>query len=207
MKVPNWSELHIPWIECEGLPDYIKKNIRMADLFDYFGIDYGAGAAGNFTHRTSCPLNMHGGDRTPSFYFDDVNAKFHCFGCNGNGDIIDFVKMYMGIPYYEALRFFVEKFKIDIDKIEYNDTKKENLDPKKTSKFYIDKAGVMLRKFLKKLENQKSYEDNVKWADEIFQKLDVFWDKIEDHDWEKAKKAYDRILTEAKSRYENRHNW
>jgi len=47
----------------------------------------------------SCPFHA---DRTPSFYiFDD--SRFHCFGCQAHGDVLDFVQKYYGVDFKQAL--------------------------------------------------------------------------------------------------------
>lgn len=39
--------------------------------------------------RACCPFHN---DRTPSFYLFDEGRRFHCFGCNASGDVLDFVQ-------------------------------------------------------------------------------------------------------------------
>lgn len=47
-----------------------------------------------------CPFHA---DRTPSFYIYPDN-RFHCFGCNTGGDVIDFVQKAHGLSFPDALK-------------------------------------------------------------------------------------------------------
>lgn len=54
-----------------------------------------------------CPFHD---DRTPSMkLYDD---RYHCFGCQTTGDVIDFAARYFGISSYEAAKKLAEDFGI-----------------------------------------------------------------------------------------------
>ncbi len=48
-----------------------------------------------------CPLHA---DRSPSFTIFDNGRRFHCFGCNASGDVLDLVQRAYGVTLQEAAR-------------------------------------------------------------------------------------------------------
>lgn len=52
----------------------------------------------------NCPLPGHD-DRTPSFSVNPDRQTFHCFGCHSHGDVIDFVRIYHGLGFRDALAY------------------------------------------------------------------------------------------------------
>lgn len=51
---------------------------------------------------TQCPLHP---ERTPSFMADPDKQRWHCFGCNNGGDVIDFIQKYKGLSFKDALGY------------------------------------------------------------------------------------------------------
>ena len=51
-------------------------------------------------HVGCCPFHE---DKTPSLYVFSDSNRFHCFGCEAHGDAIDFVQMFDGCSFEEAL--------------------------------------------------------------------------------------------------------
>lgn len=49
-----------------------------------------------------CPIHQ---ERTPSFCVDPERQRWKCFGCNTNGDVIDFIRKFKGISFKDALRY------------------------------------------------------------------------------------------------------
>jgi len=47
----------------------------------------------------NCPFHA---DKTPSLGVTDDNGRFTCFGCNENGDVIDFVQKYLNVDFATA---------------------------------------------------------------------------------------------------------
>lgn len=50
---------------------------------------------------SNCPFHE---DRNPSFYVYPDTQRWYCFGCNQNGDVIDFVKLIKGFDTSGAIR-------------------------------------------------------------------------------------------------------
>jgi hypothetical protein len=46
-----------------------------------------------------CPFHS---EKTPSFCVDEDKGRYHCFGCNGSGDVFDFIQQLEGIGFREA---------------------------------------------------------------------------------------------------------
>ena len=71
-----------------------------------------------------CPFHD---DRNPSMKID---SRYHCFGCGADGNVIDFVSSYYGIPKYEAACRIAEEFNLDTDALGggYSPEYKEKID-------------------------------------------------------------------------------
>ena len=57
---------------------------------------------------TCCPFHP---DRTPSM---KVDARFHCFGCGADGDVINVVEQLFHLQLFDAAKKLAEDFHIDI---------------------------------------------------------------------------------------------
>ncbi|NFT04105.1 hypothetical protein FDF18_12510 [Clostridium sporogenes] len=61
----------------------------------------------NKNNNMCCPFHN---EKTPSFsIYEDGKAKFKCFGCGENGDIIDFIRKYKDFDYIETAKYLNEK--------------------------------------------------------------------------------------------------
>lgn len=70
----------------------------------------------------NCPFHD---DSNPSLKLD---SRFHCFGCGADGNLIEFVSRYHGIPWQEAAQRISDEFGIDVKDTDYE--KKEKIDYK-----------------------------------------------------------------------------
>ena len=196
-KVKSWTEIDAPWITEDQFSDLIIARVVFLDILDYYKIEYGPCASGEFTHRMRCPLPIHanGEERTPSCYVSETQNKFYCFGCNSGGNIIDFVRFYSGKPYYEAIRWLSAFAKITEENLESlkNMPKKEKKDPEKTVMRHVYKSGILLRSFLERHKGKKEYTKWSEWADKQFIKLDRFTDQLKDEEWETVKAFHDKL--------------
>ena len=52
-----------------------------------------------------CPFHS---EKTPSFYVNDSDGFYHCFGCGVSGDAISFLRESDGMEFMEALRYLAE---------------------------------------------------------------------------------------------------
>ena len=58
-----------------------------------------------------CPFHS---EKTPSFFVNDEEGFFHCFGCGKKGSSIDYVMETRGLSFPEAVRFLAGRVGIDI---------------------------------------------------------------------------------------------
>ena len=52
-----------------------------------------------------CPFHS---EKTPSFYVNDSEGFYHCFGCGVSGDAIGFLRESDGLDFMEAVRYLAE---------------------------------------------------------------------------------------------------
>lgn len=78
----------------------VKDAVSARQVAEYYGI--------KVTRRgmACCPFHR---DRHPSM---KLNQRFHCFGCQADGDVIDFVARYFDLPAREAVEKLAEGFGI-----------------------------------------------------------------------------------------------
>ena len=49
-----------------------------------------------------CPFHN---EKTPSFYVNDTDGFFYCFGCGSGGDVISFLRKMDGSDFLETIKF------------------------------------------------------------------------------------------------------
>lgn len=203
--VTKWTKLNLPWFEIDEFSDVVVDKIPLLDILDHWKIEYAPCASGEFTHRMKCPLPIHaeGQERTASCYVSQAQNKFYCFGCNSGGNVIDFVMLYAGKPFHEAVRWLAKYAKITSDNIDddlANLPKREKKDPEKTIAKHVFRTGILIREFINKRKGKEEYSKWCKWADTRFVELDGYLDKLEDSKWEVVKTYYDKIVNFLKSK-------
>lgn len=189
----EWTEFSIWDEDFATIKNIIMEKISIFSLLEIYGIEYYQINSGNFTHRLKCPFAFHkGGDEaTPSFFVSETTKTFHCFGCNSNGNVIDFYKYYNNVCFNVAIGELGKMLKINknnINNIQLAPKKK----PEETVAFYISKLGIELRDFLKSKKNEKKYTKYEDWVDRQFVCLDEMLNWSDDK-WEEAKNKYDNI--------------
>ena len=92
--------------------------VSVRDYVNFIGIPV------NRAGMIVCPFHD---DRNPSMKID---SRYHCFGCGADGNVIDFVSSYYGIPKYEAACRIAEEFNLDTDALGggYSPEYKEKID-------------------------------------------------------------------------------
>lgn len=192
----DWDKIEEPWIEIDNFNKVILDKIYILDILDKYKIDYTRTASGNFTHKLICPFPNHlsGQERTASLYISERNNDFHCFGCNSNGSIIDFMMLFLGIQYYRALELLAKFGGITGDNLDEELLRpREKIDPNHTTMPYIFKAGVLIREFLNNKRESKDYIKWCLWADKQFRRLDYYLNTLNDEQWEVVKKYHDKV--------------
>lgn len=81
----------------------VKATVTTRRAAEHYGIECSRNG------MAQCPFHD---DRTPSMKLD---ARFHCFGCQADGDVIDFTAALFGISKYDAAKKLAADFGIAID--------------------------------------------------------------------------------------------
>ena len=80
----------------------IKESVTTRQAAEFYGLKVSRNG------MTCCPFHP---DRTPSM---KVDARFHCFGCGADGDVISFVEQLFHLWPIDAAKKLAEDFHIDI---------------------------------------------------------------------------------------------
>ncbi len=80
-----------------------------------------------------CPFHV---EKTPSFTVFLETQTFNCFGCNKQGDAIDYIQESEGLPFQDAMKFLVEKYQIEIPDYKNND-QSQNSDYQKKEEIFL----------------------------------------------------------------------
>ena len=194
-----YEEGKAPWFEIENFSEIILDKVDFLDILDRYGIEYEKTYVGNFTHKLRCPMpnHMDGNERTASCFISQKNNSFHCFGCNAGNTVVNFVSLYKNTSYYAALEELSEYVGLIGSDLDLSDHVIKKRNPEFTILPYIFKSSVIIREHLKYVKNSKNYNKWCKWcnwADKKFIKMNYFMEKLEDDDWERAKKYYENII-------------
>jgi DNA primase len=92
-------------------PDTAEKIRNAADIVEYIRQYLELKQrGGNFVGL--CPFHQ---EKTPSFNVSPQRRRYHCFGCDADGDIISFVMHMEGMTFPEAVRFLAERYGIPLE--------------------------------------------------------------------------------------------
>ena len=81
----------------------VKSGVTAREAAEFYGISVGRNG------MAVCPFHQ---DRNPSLKLDN---RFHCFGCQADGDVIDFTARLFGLSNYEAAKKLADDFSIEYD--------------------------------------------------------------------------------------------
>lgn len=91
------------------LLDAIKQRVTLVDMVDELKIRKKRSGGGRYV--IICPFHD---EDTPSCMIYVNQDKFHCFGCQANGDVVDFYQKYLDLEFDEAITRLVERLGIQI---------------------------------------------------------------------------------------------
>lgn len=89
-----------------NLFEAVKDAIPTRTAAEHYGIKVGRGG------MACCPFHD---DRTPSLKLD---VRYHCFGCQEDGDVIDFVEKLFGLPPKQAAEKLAADFGVRYDSLQ-----------------------------------------------------------------------------------------
>lgn len=90
----------------------IKKVKEASDIVEIIGERLNLQRAGT-NLKTNCPFH---GEKTPSFFVNEVMQRYRCFGCGETGDVINFLEKYEGMTFGEALEYLADRAGIKLEK-------------------------------------------------------------------------------------------
>ena len=93
----------------------IKSNIRIEDYIKQY-IDLKQVGT---TLVGLCPFHD---EKTPSFKIDTTKNRYHCFGCDATGDLIDFIQMFHKASYQTAVDMAADFGNISVVRQQVSDT-------------------------------------------------------------------------------------
>jgi DNA primase len=62
--------------------------------------------------KANCPFH---GEKSPSFFVNEVMQRYKCFGCGESGDVINFLEKYDGMTFAEALQSLADQAGIKLE--------------------------------------------------------------------------------------------
>lgn len=200
--VTDWTDINEPMWEVDEFINVVLDKAFILDILDKWGIEYSACRTGDFSQRAKCPFPKHqdGGERTASLFISEEKNSFYCYGCNSGGNIINFVELYIGKPFHEAVKWLAKYAKItenDLENLE--DFVRVKRDPEKEIMTHVFRTGIEIRKFLNTAKGKRDYKEWCEWADKRFIKLDKLL-TLNDSEWEVAKNYHTKVVNYLKRR-------
>lgn len=96
-----------------NLFEAVKDAVPMREAAEYYGIH------SRRNGMACCPFHD---DKTPSLKL--YERRFHCFGCQEDGDVIDFVGKLYGLESKQAAEKIAEDFRVQYDRLDVWDSQK-----------------------------------------------------------------------------------
>lgn len=91
------------------LMDAIKDRVTLVDMVDELEIKKRRSGAGRYV--IICPFHD---EKSPSCMIYVNEDKYHCFGCQAQGDVIDFYQTYLDIEFDEALTRLCDRLDLQV---------------------------------------------------------------------------------------------
>ena len=112
--------------------------------------------------KCCCPFHH---EKTPSFYLDDRNGLYHCFGCGVGGDVFTFIQNYKHCDFTQAIDYICEI--LNIDKSKYAINKEDAVRKVNESKTFHQAMDVVAEYYKECLKENNEANDYVKINREI----------------------------------------
>ncbi len=128
-----------------SLNDIINQIESQVDIADVIRSYIPLKASGrNF--KALCPFHS---EKTPSFMVSPSKGIWHCFGCEKGGNVINFVKEFEQVSFWEAIKIIAEKYHISIPQLKGAKGLRDEVDTEKEDLYRVlDFAAEFFRKNL-----------------------------------------------------------
>lgn len=191
----------IDWIYYK---DFILNHVSFAKVLKSLRLEPEDSTAGKYTHRMVCPFKFHknGRERTGSFRFNEDSKTFICFGCSTRGDMLDFLRLYVG----GCEQYHLEKLAriaglVKDDELQVPaDYVVEPIVPKETNYKILFNMGLLVRQYLLDIRNADAYLKECRWADQVFIKVDEYFNSIDEENVVDAQSFYDSLQANIQKR-------
>ena len=118
----------------------------MIEMLQYYGIE---------TNRSGfcrCPFHQ---ERSASFKAYSGNHGFFCFGCSAHGSVIDFVMLYFGLSFKDAIAKINEDFSLGLPIGEKLDRRKQ---------LEMNRQAFMRKRAVESEKAERERLENAYWA-------------------------------------------
>ncbi|MFP7706907.1 DNA primase [Trueperella sp. LYQ141] len=88
--------------------DEVRERARIEEIVGQYVSLQSAGVA---SLKGLCPFHD---EKTPSFNVRPQVGRWHCFGCQANGDVIEFIERIEHIPFIEAVELLAQKVGVEL---------------------------------------------------------------------------------------------
>lgn len=134
MKLADWKEMNERQLKAlarsqrkrvnvyefsNEILEAIKDRTNIVEMVDELKIRKTRSGAGRYV--IICPFHD---EKTPSCMIYVNEDKFHCFGCQSHGDVVDFYQLYLNLEFDEAITRLCDRLSIqvvDADRVEQAD--------------------------------------------------------------------------------------
>jgi hypothetical protein len=200
----RWFEFD-PAVDIDSPNEVLGQAIPILTLLDKFNIDYAP--TGPDQYKVRCLWHSGGEERTPSLYIYEATNSFHCFGCQANGGVVEFMARCMGssgcpgtLGYNLAIKELCKMAGITSGESVAQFVTPPKRKPEETIDYWVLRAGNEIRRHLKTKEGRKDYDEWNSWANKRFKWFDSALDSGDNDKWERVKKYYDATLKQIRGK-------
>ncbi len=153
-----------------GIPRHIiDEIISRTDAVGLIGSYVQLKRAGN-SFKGLCPFHT---EKTPSFHVRADVGRFHCFGCQASGDVLEFLQRIENLSFMEALQRLADQAGVDLSKVAGEFHGQERMEISRREKLFaaLEGATAYYERLLQKDplgEKARQYLEQRGCADELW---------------------------------------